>query len=135
LDVVDDSAGTIVHEVVCPPRIAATNEVRNDQFGIGVNADPCPNIAPSFNLLLVAGILPLAAHERPNFITLDATNLEVSHVPVVVCGAGPTNVCKELDYGILGDPGHPNCGADRAAFNEAVDDSHSGFGVKATHTD
>jgi len=80
LNAVTDAACAILHEVPRPSTIAAPNKVADDQFGIGVDADPGPNIAPSLCFLCGSGVFLLTADKAPDFIGLHPTNFEIANV-------------------------------------------------------
>lgn len=67
----------------------------------------------------------LHAAKRPNFVASDAATIEIAH-SVIVDGraAGPDLDHKPHDRIPVG-VGHPFCGADRIALDQAIDDLRS----------
>jgi hypothetical protein len=86
-------------------------------------------------LFLCAYILGLRANERPNFVALQTTHLETAHSAIVISGTGATDLSKQLGNCVLRRSGHADSGANRAAFDEAINHSGAGFGIKAIHID
>ena len=129
------AAGAILHEFESPSRIPAANQVGDDELGIGVNGDPRPDIAPSVILLFDSDILALRADEGPDFVALEPLHPQMPHMLVVVPRTGRAEVGKQLEYRSLGRPRHAAGCPDRAAFDEAVNDSGTGIGIQAVHID
>ena|SRR5258707_7202399 len=84
--------------------------VRDDQLGIGVNGCPRPDAARSGLYLLQGQVLVLTLYEGPNFVGLDATHAEVSHVGIVIGSASTAHVFKQFKNSMLCSPGHPTGG-------------------------
>src|ERR1700688_1386747 len=76
-------AGGVLHEIHRPIGSAPTNEIRDHQFGISINSDPCPNIAPADFLFLGCYILGFCTDICPYFVTLESAYRHIAHVLIV----------------------------------------------------
>src|SRR3954470_2381854 len=81
-----DAMAKVANEYPGCNSIAPTNDPGWDKFCVGINRDPCPNIASAGNLGRDFGrhVLLLRVAERPNLIDLDALTGEMPEFPVLV---------------------------------------------------
>ena len=72
------TASEILNELRCAVGITLAYEPRADQFGVGVDGNPSPDIARDSLLChLVGHVLLLRVYETPDLIDLNAAAIEV----------------------------------------------------------
>src|ERR1700739_431721 len=118
-----------------PSAIPSAYKVGDDQLRVCVDSYPRPNIAPSLLLLFRSDVFRFRAHEAPNLVGLQAAHFQIPHSPIVVRGARAAQIGEEFHNRVLRNSRHADGGANRAAFNQAVDHFGAGFSVQAIHTD
>jgi hypothetical protein len=78
----------IAHKFMCGACIAFSDEPANNQFRIGADRRPCPNISETELAPFVSrNVLILGVTERPNFVTLNALAIEVAEGFILVPNA------------------------------------------------
>ena len=121
LDPVCQPARQVIHEGLGAVAVAASHVPRGNEFCVGTEGNPRPHVAPSLGPLLVARILVLGSHERPDFIALKTLAREVPEGVVLEPGAGVTEIGQQLLNGRAVDARHAHCGAEAVAFDEGGD--------------
>jgi hypothetical protein len=86
--------------------IAATDEIGEAKFSIGVDGCPRPNVSPSGQLLLWRSVLLFATDKTPNLIALQTANPNITHMCIVIADASASKVTKHLGDSILACASH-----------------------------
>ncbi len=133
LDSALDAAGAILHKVHGPIRPASADEITDDQFGLRVNSDPSPNIAPSDFFLLDANVFGFCADVCPYLVTLKASDCKVSDTLVVVFHARLAQVNEELGDSVSRHTSHPRCCPNAVAFDQSTNYPDSFVSAKRVH--
>ena len=110
-------ASSILHKIHRPICAASTHKVRNDQFCVGVNSHPHPNVTPADFLFLGANIFCLRADICPYLIALQTAHADVADVLVVKLHARRSEIDQEFGNRIASDTRHPRSGTDAVPFN------------------
>ncbi len=113
-----DAVGAILHELIPPARASTAYQVANAQLRVDINGRPRPNISPADFFLLWLYVAGLGTHKLPNFVALKTPDSKVTHVQVMVFGAGIRKVEEKIDYSVLGNPGHPHGRTDGITFDQ-----------------
>src|SRR6185437_272298 len=141
LDALAEALREIVNKLSGVGSGALTDDVRRHQLGFCINGDEYPSIS-EFGRVVAA--MPLfLANESPDFIALDIVALESAHTLIHELCAPFASQDQQLHDGVAMQPCHALRGANRAAFNEALNsadgvlfrDAHgseraNGFGVR-----
>lgn len=53
-------------------------------------------------------VLVFGSHERPDFVTLNATAMQVAEYAILILGRDRASLNQELRYGVLGNARHPD---------------------------
>ena len=104
-------------EAVGHSRIAATDHPGRHELGIGVERSPRPHVADTRLTLPGCGLL-LHADEAPDFIALDAAQLQVTEGGILMRGTRCTQVHQELEERVLGNARHVAGRTDAVPFHE-----------------
>lgn len=100
LNTIHDSLREIVHQVVSGAQVLRANPEPNDQFGVRIDSDPCPNIAESERAAFLSGnVLRLRVNELPNLIDLHAACSHVRDVVVLVLAAHLAEITEQRQHG------------------------------------
>src|ERR1700677_2888363 len=78
-----DTKANVHSEVIGPSLAATTNQVRQTEFGISVDCNPCPCISPSSRFLFRCSILCFGSDELPNFVALDSFCPDCTYLPIM----------------------------------------------------
>src|SRR5438128_1945722 len=89
-----------------------------NQLGFSVQSRPRPNVAPTFALLLDAGILFLAADKLPNFVTLNALEVEIAENLVLILRTRPAQFDQQVLNRRAMRAGQPGRRTQRTPFNQ-----------------
>lgn len=128
------AASKIVDELVRGDRVTSPVMPARNQFRIGVDGDPGPNVAVAKHAALFFwDVLFLGIAERPDFVTLKATTIEILKRCVLILQARITNLSQQAHDSILGNTRHSNRGTNRVAFNKGRNNLSALFGTKLVH--
>jgi hypothetical protein len=86
-------------------------------------------------LFLRADVFGFRSHEAPNFIALEASNLEITDSAIMITRTRAAKIGKQFNDCVLACARHPNSGANGTTFDEAANNLGAGLGVEAIHTD
>jgi hypothetical protein len=93
LDAINDAIRNVLHEPCGAIAVAAADEMRNDELGIGLDSGPSPGIASAINLALHArNVLLFRRREAPNFVNLNPLRFDVANLGVMEPGAEAARV-------------------------------------------
>jgi len=132
LHAVRETGSYVLHELVRVICCAIAHAVGDDQFGVRVNRGPRPDVAP-FGFLLGWNVALFRSDERPDFIALNATGLQVANVSIVVGSAGGAQVANELFNRHSRHASHASRAPEAVAFHKAVDDLGALFRAQPVH--
>jgi hypothetical protein len=103
---------------ITPSDIPAGYELR-----FGIDGRPCPHVAVTELSLKFDGyVLLLGVAERPNFIALDTTAIQVAQMLILVLLASLAYVREQFEHGMLCRVSDPANTVDRHTFDQARDD-------------
>jgi len=115
-----DAVCEVVHETVRRAARAVTDEVRDDQLGIGIDRRPRPNISVSEQPEFFDWhVLLFRVAERPDFIALNPLNGQIAHMLVVVERACLSEILQQFFDGHARHAGHARSRAQAVAFDES----------------
>src|SRR3984893_18641843 len=86
----------IVHEVISAARVALANEPARNEFGVGVQRHPRPNVARAFSFMLDGTIFLFRINKTPNLIALNALRFQIYEYLVLIIGTGATKIAQKL---------------------------------------
>lgn len=107
------------HKVHGPARAASPYKVRNDQFSIGVQPDPSPNVAPADLLFCGAYVPGFGSYVCPDFIALEAAHFDIADVFVVIFHARRPKIDQKFGDRIAGNSSHARCGTKAISFDQS----------------
>ena len=130
------AASQVIHERHGVLAIAATDQPRGHELGVGIDRRPGPGIARTVRRSLRRrDVLLFRIGEAPNFIDLDALGREIAYMLIVIGRARLAGIDHQLDDGVLARAGQPCDGSDRAALAKQVEDAGAVGGRELFHTD
>src|SRR5882724_8252685 len=120
LKAVGDSPSQVPHEALCCRGPPIPEHVRDDEFCVGIDSGPRPNITSALLHLFRGDVLLLGIDEGPNFIALDSSHSEIANGSIATVGTGTAHVFQELQNGMFGNSSHSTCGIYRNAFHNSL---------------
>jgi hypothetical protein len=130
LDAIGQASLKIIDEGIGPVSIALAHGPATNEFAVGIDGRPSPNITSPFRWCFgVDNVLVLRVHEAPDFIALNAFRLKVTNAFVMEVQAELASVFQELRDGIDRDIADAGNRPHRAAFAEHREDLNAlGYG-------
>lgn len=126
----------IVYENPSCLRASRSDHVGNNQFRVGANRRPCPNIAVAeLPLLFLGNILLLCVTEGPSLIDLYSASVDIANLSVVISSSGAARIFQQFQYCVLRYSGHSDDGVYRVTFNQRREDLCSFRNAQPVHKD
>lgn len=110
------------------------DEEGGDEFGIGINRRPSPDVTDL--TLFALGCLDLSllhSDEAPNLVALDAGARKIDQRLLLVGETGRSNILKQMDNGVLCYACHTASSPNRNTVNKGGKDTHSLFYAQPIH--
>ncbi len=134
LNAISKTAGQIVHKSLGGLRSPRAESERGNQFSIGINRNPRPNVSISeLAAQLFRDILFLRVAELPNLVALNSLAGQVAERLVLIFRARLTNSCQQLKNGILSNPSHADGCANRITLNKGRNHLRLAFNWEVVH--
>src|SRR5207249_285436 len=120
-------------EVVSASCMTLADEPARNEFGIGVERNPRPDIARAFRLVLARAVLFLRVNERPDFVTLDARAAEIAKRFVLILRAGSAKIAEKFINRVARHIRHSRDSAHGISLNQCSDDLHAFLSAQRVH--
>lgn len=134
LNAIGEPSRQIVHEVLRVPRRTPTYAPARNEFGIGTNRRPCPNVTvPKLAAQFCGKVLFLRVAERPDFITLDSFARKIAKRFALIFRARHANAREQFNNGIFRNARHSDSGANRITFDKGRDNRCLAFNWECVH--
>lgn len=136
LDAARKSRSQVMHELMGSTSSASTYKPRRNQFGIGADSRPRPDISKAeFALLTIGDVFGLGMAKGPDFIALKALARQVLQRLILIVRAGFPDFGQQFHHGILGYASHLDCGSNGIAFHKSGNNLHSLGNRQRIHND
>ncbi len=118
----------VAHERNAGLLAALANVPGNDQFGVGIDPGPRPNVASAFRGALgEPNVLVLGVAERPNFVAPNGLGGDIADVRIMERRASQPSINQQLGNGIDRNAGHSGNRPHRTALAQHAQDLDAGF--------
>lgn len=125
LDSIGDPRGQVLHESISGETVTVSHKIRNNQFAIRIDGDPCPRITITEDSLLFGRYVYLfGIAELPDFITLHAARPDAPHGAVVKLRTCYASILQQRENRTLRNTSHTAGSANGIAFHECRNDGY-----------
>lgn len=119
LDTAGEPPCQILHKLKGTSGIPSSNKIGDNQFGIGINSNPSPNIpVPELAFLIGGYILLFRIAELPDFVTLNPARFNSANSVMVKLLTRCSDTFQEAEDCSLGYSSHTAGSADGISFHE-----------------
>lgn len=123
LNAMGQPAGNVLHKLMGIASVTATNQVGQNQLGIGIDGGPSPDITNAFRALHIFGdVLLFSVNEGPDLIALDSVALQVHQGLALVVSTSRAKVNQEFGHSVDAHIRNARDGAQAAPLNQKTDD-------------